>query len=57
MSTIATFTGSRRQLFDALLGSASNAVEPATARRRPGRTGLRELDLPVTPQADARRDN
>jgi len=51
MSTIATFTGSRRQLFDALLGSASNAVEPATARRRPGRTGLRELDLPVTPQA------
>ncbi len=51
MSTFTAFTGSRRQLFNALLGSTSSAVEPSTARRRPGRTGLRELDLPVTPQA------
>ncbi|MBX3701313.1 MAG: DUF1800 domain-containing protein [Dokdonella sp.] len=48
MSANAAFIASRRRLFGALLPSSGTA---APAMRSPGRTGLRELDLPVTPQA------
>lgn len=43
---------SRRRLFSALFSSTGMAqVDPAKAMRRPGRTGLRDMDLPQSPTA------
>ena len=48
----ATFIASRRRLFGGLLASAGFAdADPALARRRPGRHGLQETDLPQSPSS------
>lgn len=48
----AAFIASRRRLFGGLLASAGLAdLDPGLARRRPGRSGLQDLELPQSPSA------
>lgn len=48
----AAFVSSRRRLFAALLASAGAPLtDPELAMRRPGRNGLRDADVPVSPDA------
>lgn len=48
----AAFIASRRRLFAALFASAgAESTDPALAMRRPGRVGLRDPDLPISPDA------
>ncbi len=48
------FVASRRRLFIALFASAgANVTDPALALRRPGRTGVRDPDLPTSLAASA----
>lgn len=48
----AAFVASRRRLFTALSASAGATItDPALAMRRPGRAGLRDADLPISPAA------
>jgi uncharacterized protein (DUF1800 family) len=46
------FVASRRRLFSALLSTAGPGLtDPALALRRPGRDGLRDMELPQSPSA------
>ncbi|NCT68177.1 MAG: DUF1800 domain-containing protein [Rhodanobacteraceae bacterium] len=48
----AAFVASRRRLFTALAASTGAPLtDPALAMRRPGRDGMREAELPTSPQA------
>jgi uncharacterized protein (DUF1800 family) len=48
----AAFIATRRRLFGALVASAGASItDPALALRRPGRSGVREDDLPQSPAA------
>ena len=47
-----SFAASRRRLFTALIASAGLVrTDPALAMRRPGRTGSRDEDIPVSPDS------
>jgi uncharacterized protein (DUF1800 family) len=51
-SASAAFAAKRRRLFSALLASAGAPItDPDLSMRRPGRTGLRDEDVPASPDA------
>lgn len=46
-----SFVASRRRLFSALFASAGVSTDPALAMRRPGRTGMRDVPAPASPDS------
>lgn len=47
----AAFLASRRRLFGALAATSTGVTDPALARRRPGRTGVKPRNQPLAPAA------